>query len=59
MSRRDKPGQVEVHTLDADVIYILQGHATFITRGALLDGKTIGPHEIRGMQLNGLKSPLT
>jgi glc operon protein GlcG len=52
-SRRDKPGQVEVHTLDADVIYVLQGHTTFITGGTLLDGKTIAPNEIRGMQLNG------
>jgi uncharacterized protein GlcG (DUF336 family) len=58
-SRRDKPGQVEAHTLDADVIYVVQGHAIFITRGTLLDGKTIGPNEIRAMQLNGLKSPPT
>jgi hypothetical protein len=57
-SWRDKPGQVEVHALDVDVIYVLQGQATFITRGTLLNGKTIGPNEIRGMQLNGLKSPL-
>jgi uncharacterized protein GlcG (DUF336 family)/quercetin dioxygenase-like cupin family protein len=52
-SRRDKPGQVEVHTQDADIIYVLQGHATVITGGTLLDGKTIGPNEIRGMQQNG------
>jgi hypothetical protein len=57
-SRRDKPGQVEIHTLDADVIYVLQGH-DFYYPGALLDGKAIGPNEIRGMQLNGLKSPPT
>jgi hypothetical protein len=43
-SRHDKPGQVEIHTLDA--------------RGTPLDGKTIGRNEIHGLQLNGLKSPL-
>jgi Haem-degrading len=48
-----------VHTLDADVIYVLQGQANFITRGTLLDGKTIDPNEIRGMHLSGLKSSLT
>jgi quercetin dioxygenase-like cupin family protein len=52
-SRRDKPGQVEVHTLDADIMYVLQGHATVITGGSLVDGKTVAPNEIRGMQLNG------
>jgi glc operon protein GlcG len=29
-SRREKPGQAEIHTKDADVIYVLQGSATFI-----------------------------
>ena len=32
-SRREKPGQAEIHTKDADVIYVLQGSATFVTGG--------------------------
>jgi uncharacterized protein GlcG (DUF336 family)/mannose-6-phosphate isomerase-like protein (cupin superfamily) len=52
-SRRDKPGQVEVHTFDADIMYVLRGHATLLTGGTLLDGKTTAPNEIRGTQLNG------
>jgi uncharacterized protein GlcG (DUF336 family)/quercetin dioxygenase-like cupin family protein len=52
-SRREKPGQAEIHTKDADVIYVLQGSATFITGGEALDGKTIAPGEIRGSSIKG------
>jgi len=37
-SRREKPGQAEIHTKDADVIYVLQGSATFVTGGEAVDG---------------------
>src|SRR5205809_7776225 len=36
-SRRETPGQAEVHTRDTDIIYVLQGHAVFITGGAAKD----------------------
>ncbi len=52
-SRREKPGQAEIHTKDADVIYVMQGSATFITGGEAVDGKTIAPDEIRGSSING------
>jgi glc operon protein GlcG len=52
-SRREKPGQAEIHTKDADVIYVLQGSATFITGGEAVDGKTIAPEEIRGSSIKG------
>jgi glc operon protein GlcG len=52
-SRREKPGQAEIHTKDADVIYVLQGTATFITGGEAVNGKTIAPDEIRGSSING------
>lgn len=52
-SRREKPGQAEIHTKDADVIYVLQGSATFITGGDAVDGKTIAPDEIRGSSIHG------
>jgi glc operon protein GlcG len=47
-SRREKAGMAEVHTLDTDLIYVLDGSATFVTGGAVVDGKTIAPNEIRG-----------
>ena len=50
-SRREKPGQAEIHTKDADVIYVLQGSATFVTGGEAVDGKTIAPDEIRGSSI--------
>lgn len=52
-SRRDSPGEVEVHQKDADIMYVLKGSATIVTGGTLLDGKTVAPDEIRGSQLNG------
>jgi uncharacterized protein GlcG (DUF336 family)/quercetin dioxygenase-like cupin family protein len=50
-SRREKPGQAEIHTKDADVIYVLQGAATFITGGEAIDAKTTAPDELRGVSI--------
>ena len=50
-SRREKPGQAEIHTKDADVIYVLQGSATFVTGGQAVDAKTTAPDELRGSSI--------
>jgi glc operon protein GlcG len=50
-SRREKPGQAEIHTKDADVIYVLQGEATFITGGEAVEPKTTAPDELRGTSI--------
>lgn len=47
-SHRDGPGVVEVHTRDTDIIYMLEGSATLVTGGTLVDAKTIESEEIRG-----------
>lgn len=52
-SHRDKAGMVEVHEQDADIIYVLEGTATLVTGGQVVDGKTIAPGEIRGASVNG------
>lgn len=52
-SRREKPGMVEVHTWDTDVIYVLDGTATFVTGGTMVGGKEIAPGEIRGTDIQG------
>jgi glc operon protein GlcG len=52
-SRREKPGQAEIHAKDADVIYVLDGKATFITGGEAVDGKNVAPDEIRGASIKG------
>src|SRR5262249_34044031 len=52
-SRRDKPGMVEVHAKDTDVIYVTGGSVTFVTGGTMVDGKTIEADELRGSSIEG------
>jgi glc operon protein GlcG len=52
-SHRDGPGVVEVHTRDTDIIYMLEGTATLVTGGMIVDGKDIEPEEIRGKDVKG------
>ena len=52
-SRREKPGLAEIHTLDTDIIYVLEGNATFVTGGAAIEPKEIAPNEIRGSRIDG------
>jgi mannose-6-phosphate isomerase-like protein (cupin superfamily) len=52
-SRREAPGQVEVHTRDTDVIHVLTGNATFVTGGTMVGGRDVEPEEIRGSSIDG------
>ena len=52
-SRREQPGMGEVHTKDADIIYVLDGTATFVTGGALVEPHNIAVDEIRGKEISG------
>jgi glc operon protein GlcG len=52
-SRRDKPGLAEIHRLDTDIIYILEGTAKFVTGGTAVETKEIEPNEIRGSRIDG------
>ena len=52
-SRREKPGMAEVHALDTDVIYVLDGEATFVTGGRVVGGREVAPHEVRGASVDG------
>lgn len=52
-SRREKPGMAEVHAKDTDVIYVLDGAATFVTGGTVVDARTVAPDEIRGSSIQG------
>ena len=52
--RRDSaPGQAEVHAVDADVMYVLEGTATFITGGKVTDAKNTAADEVRGSGVTG------
>ncbi len=52
-SRREAPGMAEIHTLDTDIIYVLDGSATLITGGTAVDTKPTAPNEIRGTSIRG------
>jgi glc operon protein GlcG len=52
-SRREAPGMAEIHTQDTDIIYVLEGSATFVTGGTAVDGKVTAPGEIRGSAIEG------
>jgi len=52
-ARRDGPGEVEVHALDTDIIYIIKGTATFVTGGKIVDARNSAPNEIRAKSSQG------
>jgi len=52
-SRRDKPGMVEIHALDTDIIYVVSGTATLVTGGTVVDAREIAPAESRGSRIEG------
>ena len=52
-ARRDRPGEVEIHNLDTDIIYVVSGTATFVTGGTPLATKATAPGEIRGQSIQG------
>jgi glc operon protein GlcG len=52
-SRRDAPGEAEVHLWETDVIYVLEGSATLVTGGTIVDPKASEPGQIRGSMIEG------
>lgn len=52
-SRREGAGQAEIHLKDTDIIYVLDGTATFVTGGSVPDQMTTAADEIRGSTIVG------
>ncbi len=52
-SHRDKPGQVEVHDHEMDVLYITDGTATFVYGGKIVGGKNTRPGQWLGTDITG------
>lgn len=52
-SHRDKPGNVEVHDHETDVIYMVDGDATFVTGGKMIGGKDTKPGQHLGTSIEG------
>ena len=50
---RQKSGGGELHQNFADMFVILDGHATVVTGGTVVEQKTVSPGEIRGKSVEG------
>lgn len=51
-SRRDSAGLAEVHAKDTDIIYVLDGTATVVTGGSVIEGKETAADEVRGKRID-------
>ena len=52
-SHRDKAGQVEIHDKETDVIYVVDGDATFVTGGTAVNPKTTRPGQSVATDVKG------
>ena len=52
-SHRSGPGQVELHEKETDVIYVVDGEATFVTGGTMIGGKTTRVGQMLGSDMQG------
>jgi mannose-6-phosphate isomerase-like protein (cupin superfamily) len=52
-SRRESAGQAEVHARDTDVIYVLEGGATIVTGGSVVEPHSVADDEVRGRLIDG------
>src|ERR1700730_13634745 len=55
-SHREKAGEVEVHDKETDVLYVLDGEATFVTGGQMVGGKVSRPGQWLGSDITGGQS---
>ena len=53
VAKRTGPGQVEVHDKETDVIYVVDGAATFVTGGKMVGGKVTKPGQSLGSDIIG------
>src|SRR5262245_7659748 len=56
VNRRTAAGQVEVHEKDTDIFYVTEGEATVVTGGTMIGGKSSGPNQLRGTDIQGGQS---
>lgn len=51
--QRTGPGAVEFHALDTDIVMVLDGSATFVTGGTIVDDRERAPNERTGSGIAG------
>jgi mannose-6-phosphate isomerase-like protein (cupin superfamily) len=52
-AHRNGPGQVEVHEKETDILYIMDGEATFVTGGTMVGGKLSKAGQWLGSDITG------
>jgi glc operon protein GlcG len=52
-SRREQAGMAEIHTKDADIVYVLEGTAAIVTGGSPVNAKPTAADELRGERIDG------
>jgi glc operon protein GlcG len=51
--RRSAPGEVEYHERSVDVMHVVQGRATVVTGGRMVDPREVAPGELRAATAEG------
>jgi uncharacterized protein GlcG (DUF336 family)/mannose-6-phosphate isomerase-like protein (cupin superfamily) len=51
--RRDGPGEVEYHARVTDVMHVLEGSATVVTGGTMVEPREVAPGELRAGSVHG------
>jgi glc operon protein GlcG len=52
-SRRETAGVAEVHDWETDIMYVLEGSATVVIGGEVVDPKVVEPGQVRGSMIQG------
>ena len=52
-SRREAPGEAELHRFETDVFYVLEGEAVLVAGGRMVEPAEIEPGQIRGTAIEG------
>jgi mannose-6-phosphate isomerase-like protein (cupin superfamily) len=52
-SHRETGGKVEVHDKETDVLYVVEGEATFVFGGQMVGGKVTSPGQWQGSDITG------
>src|SRR3989442_9987646 len=52
-SHREAAGKVEVHDKETDVLYVIEGEATFVFGGQMVGGKVTAPGQWQGSDITG------
>lgn len=58
VARRDGGGDAEVHAIDTDIFYVLEGSSVLVTGGEMVEPRVVGPNETRASSTTGGESKM-